>query len=172
VKCPRNFNGKIWQVSPLASVSTDSLSTDPLKYVCPQSSYGVSSQRGSKQIQLGARMLLWLLAKLPQFIHALTDDIRMHRCVFHLVVSKMTTAQDRARCVDWLFETKSVIQTKWNYRTHMSINHLQSKRQPNTSNGDFWKLVASMIVQEVVGSCEWLCCAATSRSPVKSTRRA
>lgn len=80
--------------------------------MCPQSAYGVSSQRGSKQIQLGARTLLWLLAKLSQFIHALTDDISVHRCVFHLVVNKMTTAQHRARCVGWLFETKSVIQTK------------------------------------------------------------
>jgi hypothetical protein len=166
-KCPRNFNGKIWHVSPLAVVSTDSLSIDPLEYVCPQSSFGVSSQRGSKQIQLDARILLWLLANLSQFILALTDDVSVHCCVVQLVESKMATAQERARCVGRLFEKKSVIQTHWNCRTHISIKHLQSIRQPKTSNGDFRKLVESMIVQEVVGSCEWLRCAATSRSPYK-----
>jgi len=57
-------------------------------------------------------MLLWLLAKLSQFIRALTDDVSVDRRVFHLVMSKMATAQDRADCVGWLFETKSVIQTK------------------------------------------------------------
>jgi hypothetical protein len=34
VKCPRNFNGKIWQVSPIAVVSTASLATAQLEYVC------------------------------------------------------------------------------------------------------------------------------------------
>jgi len=92
-------------------VSTDSLSTDPLEYECPQSSVGVSSQRGSKQIQLRAHILLWLLAKLSQFILALTDDVSVHCCVVHLVVSKMATAQECARCVGRFFETKSVIQT-------------------------------------------------------------
>jgi hypothetical protein len=29
----------------------------------------------------------------------------------------MPTVQDRARCVGWLFETKSVTQTQRNYRT-------------------------------------------------------
>jgi len=77
--------------------------------MCVQCSFCVSSQRGFEQVQLGARILLWLVAKLSQFIHVLTDDVSVHRCVVHLVVSKMATAQERARCVGWLVETKSVI---------------------------------------------------------------
>jgi hypothetical protein len=48
----------------------------------------------------------------------------MRCCAVHLVASKMATVQEHARCVGWPFETKSVIQTQWNYRTHISINNL------------------------------------------------
>jgi hypothetical protein len=164
-KCTRNFNGK----NLTGLTSGRGFHRQPFQW---PTRIRVSTKflQCFKSTQLSAHILLWLLAKLSQFIHALTDDVSMHCCVVHLVVSKMATAQERARCVGCLFESKSVIQTQWNYSTHISINHFQSIRQPKTSKGDFWKLVASMIVQEVVGSCERLRCAATARSPIKSTR--
>jgi hypothetical protein len=40
-----------------------------------------------------------------------------HRYVSQLVVCEIATVQERARCVGWLFETKSVTQTQRNCRT-------------------------------------------------------
>jgi hypothetical protein len=40
-----------------------------------------------------------------------TDGISGHLYVSHSVVCEMVTVQERARCVRWLFGTKSVTQT-------------------------------------------------------------
>jgi hypothetical protein len=45
-----------------------------------------------------------------------TDGISRHLYVSQSVVFEIATVQERARCVGWLFETKSVTQTKRNYR--------------------------------------------------------
>jgi hypothetical protein len=54
-----------------------------------------------------------------------TDGISGHLYVSQSVVCEM----ERALCVGWLFETKSVTQTQRNYRTQFS------KQPPTTGNG-------------------------------------
>jgi hypothetical protein len=49
-----------------------------------------------------------------------TDGISGHFYVPQSVVWEMATVQERALCVGWLFETKSVTQTQRNYRTQFN----------------------------------------------------
>jgi hypothetical protein len=49
-----------------------------------------------------------------------TDGISCRLYVSQSVVCDMATVQVRARCVGWLFETKSVTQTQLNYRTQFN----------------------------------------------------
>jgi hypothetical protein len=49
-----------------------------------------------------------------------TDGISGHLYVSQSVVCEMASVQERARCVGWLFETKSVTQTQRNYRTQFN----------------------------------------------------
>jgi hypothetical protein len=58
-----------------------------------------------------------------------TDGISDHVYASQSVVCEMETVQERARCVGWLFETKSVTQTQRNYRTH--FNKLWPLRSPD-----------------------------------------
>jgi hypothetical protein len=46
--------------------------------------------------------------------------ISNHLYVSQSVVCEMATVQERARCVGWLFEAKSVTQTQRNYRTQFN----------------------------------------------------
>ena len=93
--------------------------------------------------------MLWPTVKLSKFISPSTDDVSVHCCVDHLVVCKMATVQEHARCVAWLFGTKSVIQTKQNNLTHLNKPPLRDapvrywqRRFPNP--------VTSMIFLEVL----------------------
>jgi hypothetical protein len=52
-----------------------------------------------------------------------TDGVSGHLHVSQSVVCKMATVQERAHCVGWLSETKSVTQTQRNYR-------IQFNKQP------------------------------------------
>jgi hypothetical protein len=49
-----------------------------------------------------------------------TNGISGHLYVSQPVVCEMATVKERARCVGWLFETKSVTQTQRNYRTQFN----------------------------------------------------
>jgi hypothetical protein len=46
-----------------------------------------------------------------------------HLYVSQSVVCEMETVQERALCLGWLFETKSVTQTQQNYRTQFNKQH-------------------------------------------------
>jgi hypothetical protein len=70
-----------------------------------------------KQIELATCDLRQITAKLWKFVFGATDGISGHLYVFQSVVCEMATVQERALCVGWLFETKSVTQTQRNYRT-------------------------------------------------------
>jgi hypothetical protein len=50
----------------------------------------------------------------------LTDGMSGHLYVSQSVVCEMATVQERALCVGWLFETKSVTQTQRNLRTQFN----------------------------------------------------
>jgi hypothetical protein len=64
-----------------------------------------------KQIELATCGLRQIIVKLWKCFLLPTDGIRSHLYVSHSVVCEMATVQERARCVEWLFETKSVTQT-------------------------------------------------------------
>jgi hypothetical protein len=49
-----------------------------------------------------------------------TDGISGHLYISQSVVYEMSTVQERALCVGWLFETKSVTQTQRNYRSQFN----------------------------------------------------
>jgi hypothetical protein len=57
---------------------------------------------------------------LEVFFLTLTDGISGHLYVSQSVVCEMATVQERALCVRWLFETKSVTQTQRNYRAQFN----------------------------------------------------
>jgi hypothetical protein len=65
-----------------------------------------------KQIKLAICGLWQIIVKLWKFIFSSTDGISGHLYVSQSVVCEMATVQERARCVGWLFETKSVTQTQ------------------------------------------------------------
>jgi hypothetical protein len=54
-----------------------------------------------------------------------TDGISGHLYVSQSVVCEMATVQERALCVGWLFETKSVTQTQRNDRTQFNKQTMQ-----------------------------------------------
>jgi hypothetical protein len=61
-----------------------------------------------KRIELATWGLRQVTAKLWKFFLAPTDGINGHLYVSQSVVCEMGTVQERALCVGWLFETKSV----------------------------------------------------------------
>jgi hypothetical protein len=50
-----------------------------------------------------------------------TDGISGHLYVFQSVVCEMATVQERALCVGWLFETKSVTLTQRNSISNLRV---------------------------------------------------
>jgi hypothetical protein len=63
-----------------------------------------------KQIELAICGLRQIIVKLWKFFFLPTDDISDHLYVSQSVVCEMATVQERARCVGWLVEAKSVTQ--------------------------------------------------------------
>jgi hypothetical protein len=61
-----------------------------------------------------------ITAKLWKFFFMPTDGISGHLYVSQSVVCEMATVQERALCVAWLFERKSVTQTQRNYHTQFN----------------------------------------------------
>jgi hypothetical protein len=59
-------------------------------------------------------------SKTLEVFFMLTDGISGYFYVSQSVVCEMATVQERALCVKWLFETKSVTQTQRNYRTQFN----------------------------------------------------
>jgi hypothetical protein len=72
-----------------------------------------------KQIELAICGLRQITVKLWKFFLPPTDGISGHLYVSQSVC-EMATVQEGARCVGWLFETKSVTQTQRNYRTQFN----------------------------------------------------
>jgi hypothetical protein len=70
-----------------------------------------------KQIELATCGLRQITAKLWKFVLTPTYGISGHLYVSQSVVCEMVTVQERALCVGWRFETKSVTQTQRNDRT-------------------------------------------------------
>jgi hypothetical protein len=66
-----------------------------------------------------------IVVKLWKFFLPPTDGISSHLYVSQPVVCEMANVQERARCVGWLFETKSVTQTQRN----SSISNLRVAKQ-------------------------------------------
>jgi hypothetical protein len=87
-----------------------------------------------KQIELATCGLWQFIVKLWTFFAA-TDGISGHPCVSQPVVCEVATVQERAHCVGWLFETKSVTPTQRNYRTQFNfpVGLCQEQCVPNTS---------------------------------------
>jgi hypothetical protein len=73
-----------------------------------------------KQIELSVLGLRQIIVKLWKFSLLSTDGISVDLYLSQSVVSEMTTVQERANCVGWRFETKSVTQTQWNYRNALA----------------------------------------------------
>jgi hypothetical protein len=61
-----------------------------------------------------------ITAKLWKFFLTSIDGISGHLYVSQSVACEMVIVQERALCVGWLFETKSVTQTQRNYRTQLN----------------------------------------------------
>jgi hypothetical protein len=81
-----------------------------------------------KTIKLVIYGLRQIIGKLLTFFQLPTDGISGHFYVSQSVVYEMATVQDRARCVGWLFEIKSVTQTQRNYRTQFQCLGLHVHR--------------------------------------------
>lgn len=47
-------------------------------------------------------MYLVVACKISDFIHPSTDVVSVHCCIFYLVVSKMATVKECARCAGWI----------------------------------------------------------------------
>jgi hypothetical protein len=95
--------------------------------VCPQSQFWVLKNCIVIQIELVTCGLRQIRAKLWNFFLTPKEGMSGHLYVSHWVVCEMATVQERARCVGWLYETKSVTQTQRNYST-------QFRKQPPSDN--------------------------------------
>jgi hypothetical protein len=73
-----------------------------------------------KQIELATCGLRQITAKLWKFFLTPTDGISGHLYVSQSLVCEMATVQERALCVGWFFERKSVTQTQRNDRTQFN----------------------------------------------------
>jgi hypothetical protein len=73
-----------------------------------------------KQIEIATCSLRQITAKLWKFFLTPADGINGHLYVSQSVVCEMATVQERALCVGWLFETKSVAQTRRNDRAQFN----------------------------------------------------
>jgi hypothetical protein len=61
-----------------------------------------------KQIELATCGLLLIIEKLLKFVFAVKNDISCHLYASQSVVCEMTTEQEGALYLGWLFETKSI----------------------------------------------------------------
>jgi hypothetical protein len=104
------------------------------------------------------------------------DGISGHLYVSKPVVCEMATVQERAVCVGWLFETKSVTQTQRSYRTQFNkqppsdyaVRDWQRQFLETGSGHDRKRSGRPGASDECVETIR----ASFVRSPTKSTRRA
>jgi transposase len=128
-----------------------------------------------KQIELATCRLRQITEKLWKFFLLPTDGISGHLYVSQSVVCEMATVQERARCVGWLFETKSVTQTQRNYRTQLNKQPLSDnairdwqRRFVETGSVHYRKRSGRPGVSD---ECMERIRESFVRSPTKSTRR-